>query len=320
MPKRVVTADGEYWVDDQGNPIDPPENGRRGGETPPPPTHATPSSTYNPNAGAPGTSGGTFIDRLKATIAAAYPTKSKDAAWLDSQVKYYLGRQAAEGPKYDEDYWLKRAAGWQAGGADIAEAGDYSLSGKYGPQTQDTTLGAWPSGDLADWWAQNAPSIEPYSTPERPDYLSGEYKAPVWNETFTAPDANALYADPGYQARLAAAQKGFERSAAAKGTLLSGGTQVALGRQMQDLASQEYGQAFNRAMGAYQQRYGQFQDAANLGMAARGINENAYNTNVSNSLNQYNTRYKTYRDAVDDQFRLADYGLRAAGLGAPGGA
>lgn len=53
-------------------------------------------------------------------------------------------------------------------------------------------------------------------------------------------------ADPGYAFRLAEGQKALERSAAARGGLLSGGTGKALTRFGQDYASNEYTNAFNR--------------------------------------------------------------------------
>jgi len=53
-------------------------------------------------------------------------------------------------------------------------------------------------------------------------------------------------ADPGYAFRLKEGQKQLERSAAARGGLLSGGTGKALQRFGQEMGSQEYTNAFNR--------------------------------------------------------------------------
>lgn len=52
--------------------------------------------------------------------------------------------------------------------------------------------------------------------------------------------------DPGYAFRQEEGQRTIDRSAAARGALASGGTLKALARFGQDLASQEYGNAFNR--------------------------------------------------------------------------
>lgn len=244
-----------------------------------------------------------FVDRIRQALMLAYPTKSQDANWLNSQVSYYAAKQGTEGK--DDAYWIKRASGWQAGPEDQAEFGEFAT-----PQDQG-------GGDGFDWDTAELAPPEQYSALDRPDYLQGEYVPPTWGETFQAPSMSELQKDPGYQARLAAAQKGFERSAAARGSILSGGSQVALGRQQQELAANEYSNAFGRAYDTYQQRYGQFQDKLTASAGARGINENAYQTDVTNKLNQYGNRYNLWRDAKDDQFRLADLGLNATTAGVP---
>ena len=57
--------------------------------------------------------------------------------------------------------------------------------------------------------------------------------------------------DPGYAFRLAEGQKALERSAAARGGLLSGATGKALTRFGQEMGSQEYQNAYSRALDAY---------------------------------------------------------------------
>jgi len=53
-------------------------------------------------------------------------------------------------------------------------------------------------------------------------------------------------ADPGYGFRMSEGMKALERSAAARGGLLAGATLKGINRYGQDLASQEYQNAFNR--------------------------------------------------------------------------
>lgn len=72
-----------------------------------------------------------------------------------------------------------------------------------------------------------------------------------------------LQMDPGYGFRLAEGQKALERSAAARGGLISGAALKAAQRYGQDLGSQEYGAAYNRLAGL-----------ANLGPSAAGIMSN----------------------------------------------
>ncbi len=60
-----------------------------------------------------------------------------------------------------------------------------------------------------------------------------------------------LMEDPGYAFRLEQGQKALERSAAMRGGLISGNTGGALQRFGQGLASQEYQNAYDRALGRY---------------------------------------------------------------------
>ena len=60
-----------------------------------------------------------------------------------------------------------------------------------------------------------------------------------------------LQNEPGYQARYQMGLQGLERGAAAQGSILSGGTQKALARYGQDYASNEYSNAYNRALQTY---------------------------------------------------------------------
>jgi hypothetical protein len=76
--------------------------------------------------------------------------------------------------------------------------------------------------------------------------------------------------DPGYQFRLKEGMQGLERSAAARGGLLSGGTLKGIQRYGQDMASQEYTNAFNRyqaertgTLNPFQAMAGQGQSTAN---------------------------------------------------------
>lgn len=66
----------------------------------------------------------------------------------------------------------------------------------------------------------------------------GRYARPFGMQDFQA--------DPGYAFRLSEGMKALEASRARRGGLLSGATGKALSRYGQDLASQEYGNAFNR--------------------------------------------------------------------------
>ena len=72
-------------------------------------------------------------------------------------------------------------------------------------------------------------------------------------------------ADPGYAFRMSEGMKGLERSAAARGGLLSGSTLKGIQRFGQDLASQEYQNAFNRYGIERDRRLGPLQSLAGVG-------------------------------------------------------
>jgi len=94
-------------------------------------------------------------------------------------------------------------------------------------------------------------------------------------------------ADPGYAFRLSEGQKTLDRSAAARGGLISGAALKAAGRYGQEMGSQEYQNAFNRyqternaALNPLQSLAGVGQTTANQ-LGAAGQN---YATNVGNAL------------------------------------
>jgi len=72
-------------------------------------------------------------------------------------------------------------------------------------------------------------------------------------------------ADPGYSFRMSEGMKGLERSAAARGGLLSGGTLKGIQRFGQDMASQEYQNAFNRYGVERERRLNPLQSLAGVG-------------------------------------------------------
>lgn len=78
-------------------------------------------------------------------------------------------------------------------------------------------------------------------------------------------------ADPGYAFRLSEGMKALERGAAARGGLLSGAALKATQRYGQDLASQEYGNAFNRYLAERQAALGPYQSLAGVGQTSANM-------------------------------------------------
>lgn len=145
-----------------------------------------------------------------------------------------------------------------------------------------------------------------------------------WEKQFQAPDAASIESDPEFKARMAAGQQALERSASARGTLLTTGTLKNLQELGQQEAGRAYGNIYGRKLGEYQQQYGEH-------LQGRG-----------NALEEYRQRYLQSRDTSGDAYRdfmsrygiekergdtewnrlfsLADLGYRAAGAGNAAGA
>jgi hypothetical protein len=74
--------------------------------------------------------------------------------------------------------------------------------------------------------------------------------------------------DPGYAFRLQEGQKALERSASARGGLLSGGAGKALAGYGQNMASQEYSNAYNRWSADRSNRFNQLASLAGMGQTS----------------------------------------------------
>ncbi len=106
--------------------------------------------------------------------------------------------------------------------------------------------------------------------------------------------AGDYQADPGYAFRLSEGQKALDRQAAARGGLISGGALKAAQRFGQEMGSQEYGNAYNRALTSYgtdvareNQLYNRQAALAGIGQTSTNLVGQAgqnYATNVGNLM------------------------------------
>ena len=124
--------------------------------------------------------------------------------------------------------------------------------------------------------------------------------------------------DPGYAFRMSEGMKALENSAAARGGLLSGATMKGIQRYGQDMASQEYMNAFNRYQVEREARLNPLQSLAGVGQTtanalAAGGQAFAGNVNqltLANAADRANlglaagniraSQYKTAGRALDD--------------------
>jgi hypothetical protein len=123
---------------------------------------------------------------------------------------------------------------------------------------------------------------------QQPFYQAGVNALPalVQASNYTPFGQQQFQADPGYAFRLSEGQKALDRSAAARGGLISGGALKAATRYGQDMGSQEYTNAFNRYQAERQARLGPLQSLTGMGQTtANTIGAAGQNmaTNVGNA-------------------------------------
>jgi hypothetical protein len=97
--------------------------------------------------------------------------------------------------------------------------------------------------------------------------------------------AGDFQADPGYAFRLSEGMKALDRTAASRGGLLSGATLKGAQRFGSDLASQEYGNAYNRFQANRATQSQEYQNAFNRYQAERAAQEQNY----GNAYNRFQT-------------------------------
>ena len=107
--------------------------------------------------------------------------------------------------------------------------------------------------------------------------IGGDKAAAGYGSMAKAFGTDQFQQDPGYAFRQSEGMKALERSAAARGNLMSGSTMKGIQRFGQDLASQEYQNAFNRyqversaRLNPLQSLMGSGQSAANVMTGAAG--------------------------------------------------
>jgi hypothetical protein len=123
----------------------------------------------------------------------------------------------------------------------------------------------------------------------------GDVNDPMFGKYATAeytPEMFAKGIDPGYQFRLKEGMQGLERSAAARGGLLSGGTLKGIQRYGQDMASTEYQNAFNRYQAERAGTLNPYQSLA-------GVGQSTANTLGTMGMNYSNQAGELYQGAAN---------------------
>lgn len=106
-----------------------------------------------------------------------------------------------------------------------------------------------------------------WQVPNAPMFSAPRYRSPgkfAWDKPapFQAPGKDAIYEDPGFVTRLEHGQKAIENAASATGTSRTGATWKGLIDYAERMASQEYGNVYQRRAGEYDRTYrNAFEDA-----------------------------------------------------------
>lgn len=126
---------------------------------------------------------------------------------------------------------------------------------------------------------------------QQPFYQAGVNALPalVKASTYTPFGMDQFQQDPGYAFRLSEGQKALDRSAAARGGLISGGALKAAATYGQNMGSQEYQNAFNRYQTERQATLNPLQSltgmgqttAAGLGAAGQNMASNVASTTMA---------------------------------------
>ena len=189
-----------------------------------------------------------------------------------------------------------------------------------------TTLGNY------DVSVPDAPAF-PGSTQPMPTL--GTVDAYAGPTSFTVPGVEGMYADPGYAWRRDEALKASDRAAAAHGTLRGGGQIRAQMDLAGNLASQEYGNVFNRALTTTQTNAGLAGDAydrsrlerdarfgADIGNFGRGLEERklawqpSYDTWSARALANQRNAEIGFGNQYDRETFYANLGQRRDEVGA----
>lgn len=243
------------------------------------------------------------------------------------------------GMRQGGSYWQQPSGGGYTGGA-------YNNSGGYGgggyggygddmnPQGAANDPFAYTGGSLLTPWeghfnsqgyggGYSVPAYNPfsyqdfsYNAPD-PGRFTEQYQDPAafrfadFNgpSAFKAPTAEDMKADPGYQARMDAMQKGATAAAAHGGTLNTGGFARGLASKMGDLASQEYGNTYNRKSSEWDRNWGQAKDTYGIN---QGNTKQAFDTNTANRLAGHNTRQNDWAGNANVALQQGQLGYNIA--------
>jgi hypothetical protein len=150
------------------------------------------------------------------------------------------------------------------GGAALGLGGSYLQSQAMGKAAHEQAEAARYAADLQkQMYDQQRSDTQPWR--EAGGKALSDLANPDFQRDFQASD---MQTDPGYQFRMQEGQKALERSAAAKGGLQSGGTLKSVAQYGQDMASNEFQNAYSRFNSDRDRRFNRLSSIAGVGQTA----------------------------------------------------
>lgn len=130
------------------------------------------------------------------------------------------------------------------------------------------------------WTTEERANLDPYYQKYVTDFKADQQQSidpndPEYGSLMRRFGMADFEADPGYQFRMDEGMRGVEGSAAARGGLLSGAAMKAIQKYGQGLASQEYGNAYNRFTSDQTNQYNRLAGIVNTGQGATNQVSNA---------------------------------------------
>lgn len=235
------------------------------------------------------------------------PTGDELLAWLRANGSLTDGLEAVK------DAFEQQFPGVTVIGPDkvrLADGGVYDLIINYGGEnptwgfnryTADTGTAApgatgGVSADFQAWLDRQPTNFYEAPAPfDYPDFVAPEWNAPEFQapppfayEEFVGPTAETFQTDPGYEFRAKEGQRAIENAASARGLLRTPGTIKGLIDWSQGLASQEFGNVWNRAYTGW---------ASNRGAAAEDY-DRLWNNLIQDYMVGYNREADQYNRAL----------------------
>lgn len=156
-----------------------------------------------------------------------------------NRLGYLLGTSPIDDKTITEQFGFNKAGTPVETRARIPGSDSYN---QYGQGTEYLVDGSW-----TQWEPGNAMNkISPENQAKIDAEIARQKNDPAYGSLTKSFGKEDFQTDPGYDFRMAEGQKAIERSAAAKGGLLSGAAIKAANRFSQDTASNEYQNAYNR--------------------------------------------------------------------------